>query len=147
MSVRQATIGDLALIAPLFDAYRQFYGQPPDPVAAKAFLLERFRHQQSVMFLAVDDQGQPTGFTQLYPSFSSVRMARSYILNDMFVATSARRQGVAAALLQAAAAYGRAMGAARLSLATGLDNKDAQALYESQGWRADEVFRHYNLSL
>lgn len=147
MNIRQATVDDLGLVAPLFDAYRQFYGQTPDLEGARAFLLERFRHQQSAIFLAVDAQGTALGFTQLYPGFSSVRMARSYVLNDLFVSPAARRQGVAAGLLQAAAEYGRSVGAVRLSLATALDNKPAQALYEAQGWKADEVFRHYNLPL
>ena len=147
MNVRQASVQDLGLIAPLFDGYRQFYGQPSDPAGAAAFLLERFRHHQSVVFLAEGEDGQGLGFTQLYPSFSSVRMSRSYILNDLFVIPEARRGGVAALLLQAAAGYGRSVGAVRLSLSTALDNRAAQALYESQGWKADDVFRHYTLAL
>ncbi|WP_207765931.1 GNAT family N-acetyltransferase [Solimonas fluminis] len=147
MDIRQATIEDLERIVPLFDGYRQFYGQASDPEAAGAFLLERFRQQQSVIFIAEDAQGQGLGFTQLYPSFSSVRLGRSYILNDLFVVPRARRHGVGALLLQAAARFGRSAGAVRLSLSTALDNRAAQALYESQGWQADTVFRHYSLPL
>ena len=147
MRVRQASVEDLGAIAPLFDGYRQFYGQPADLDGATAFLLERLRHHQSVIFVAEGKDGAALGFTQLYPSFSSVRMSRSYILNDLFVVPEARRSGVAALLLQAAAAHGRSAGAVRLSLSTALDNRTAQALYESQGWKADEVFRHYSLPL
>ncbi|MGH8432239.1 MAG: GNAT family N-acetyltransferase [Solimonas sp.] len=147
ITARQATVHDIEQVVPLFDAYRQFYGQPPDPGMARSFLLERFRHQQSVIFLAADAAGQGLGFTQLFPSFSSVRASRTYVLNDLFVAPSARRQGVAALLLDKAAEFGRSVGAVRLSLATALDNAPAQKLYEASGWKADDMFRYYNLLL
>lgn len=145
--VRQATIHDLDTLVPLFDGYRQFYGKPSDPEGARAFLAARFAHQQSLILLACDASGAGLGFTQLYPLFSSVRMVRTYLLNDMFVAARARRRGVAAALLREAAAHARALGAASLSLSTALDNGPAQALYESLGWRRDHEFCEYTLTL
>ena len=144
--IRQATIHDLDLLVPVFDAYRQFYGQPMDLSRARSFLAERFAQNESVVLIAMDGP-HCTGFTQLYPLFSSVRTVRTYLLNDLFVAADARRHGVAAALLSAAAEYGRAMGVASLSLATAHDNLPAQRLYESLGWKRDEHFREYSLSL
>lgn len=146
ITVRQATIHDLDLVAPLFDAYRQFYGKPADAAAARGFLRERFRHHESVVFLAVDSEGEGVGFTQLYPLFSSVRVARTYLLNDLFVAPQARRSGVAAALIHEATAFARAVGAAGMSLSTAHTNEAAQRLYESLGWRRDMDFREYSLS-
>ena len=146
ITVRQATIHDLDLVAPLFDAYRQFYGKPADAAAARDFLRERFRHHESVVFLAVDGEGEGVGFTQLYPLFSSVRVARTYLLNDLFVAPQARRSGVAAALIHEATAFARAVGAAGMSLSTAHTNEAAQRLYESLGWRRDMDFREYSLS-
>jgi GNAT superfamily N-acetyltransferase len=99
-----------------------------------------------VIFLAELD-GLAVGFTQLYPSFSSVSMARVWVLNDLFVAQSARRLGVGQALLQAAADHARALDAVRLSLSTAVDNLSAQALYASKGWMRDQKFFVYNLSL
>ncbi len=145
--VRQATIDDLELIVPLFDAYRQFYRQPPDLELARSFLLDRFRHHESVIFLALNSGGAAVGFTQLYPSFSSASARRIYILNDLFVTPEARRQKVGEALLQAAAEWGRRMGAVRLTLSTALDNATAQALYESNGWKRDQVFCSYSLPI
>jgi GNAT superfamily N-acetyltransferase len=84
---------------------------------------------------------------QLYPLFSSVRTVRTYLLNDVFVLLRARRQGVAAALLTAAADHARALGAASLSLSTARDNASAQALYASLGWQRDQQFYEYNLAL
>jgi ribosomal protein S18 acetylase RimI-like enzyme len=145
--IRQASVDDLELIAPLFDAYRQFYKQPPDLELARAFLLERLRNNESVIFLALDSGGSAVGFTQLYPSFSSGMARRIFVLNDLFVLPVARRTGVGASLLRAAAEFGQQAGAARLTLSTALDNVSAQALYESAGWRRDTVFCTYNLPL
>jgi len=146
--IRQATVGDLDLVVPMFDAYRQFYKQPPDLDLAREFLLERFQHNQSIIFLAMDLKGSSAlGFTQLYPSFSSGLAKRIFILNDLFVVPAARRCKVGHLLLQAAAEFGRSVGAARLTLSTALDNAPAQALYESSGWRRDTVFCTYTLPL
>lgn len=147
VQVRQATVHDLDTLVPLFDGYRQFYGKPSDPEGARAFLAARFSHHQSVILLALGSDGTGLGFTQLYPLFSSVRMVRAYLLNDMFVSPQARRQGVAAALLREAESHARALGAASLSLSTALDNAPAQALYESMGWQRDRQFCEYTLTL
>jgi len=98
LTVRQAALDDLEALVPLFDGYRQFYGRASDPSAAREFLLARFNHGQSALFIAhVDDM--PVGFTQLYPSFSSVSLARVFVLNDLFVQEDHRRKGVASKLI------------------------------------------------
>ncbi len=146
VTVRQATVEDLERIAPLFDAYRRFYRQPTDLDGARRFLLKRFEHNQSVIFLACDGAAA-IGFSQLYPSFSSAAMARILILNDLFVAPSARRRGAGAALLDAAAHYGRSIAATRLELSTELTNTAAQSLYENCGWKRNAAFCDYQLML
>ncbi|HSR07386.1 MAG TPA: GNAT family N-acetyltransferase [Bryobacteraceae bacterium] len=145
--MRRAMLADLELIAPLFDAYRQFYQQTPDLALAREFLRERLEHDQSVIFLALRPDGTAAGFTQLFPSFSSASAQRIFILNDLFVDPAARRSGVGQLLLRAAAEFGRSTGAVRLTLSTAHTNTPAQSLYEAQGWRRDEVFRSYHLPL
>ena len=144
-AIRRATDADIARVAPLFDAYRSFYGQAPDPARADAFLRERLARGESALLLAERD-GEALGFTQLYPMFSSVRTARLWLLNDLFVADSARRQGVARGLLDAAAAFAREQGAAGLMLETGRDNHPARALYRAAGWNED-ASQWYSLHL
>ena len=146
LSIQPATVHDLDLIVPLFDAYRAFYGRPSDLARARAFLAERFAHHESIIFVARDGSGA-VGFTQLYPVFSSVSCTRKYLLNDLFVVPAARRGGAGRALLVAAADFARAQGAASLSLSTGVNNAAAQRLYESLGWTRDESFHEYNLVL
>ena len=147
MHIHQATPSDIDRLAPLFDGYRQFYGKPSDVEAARQFLYERFKNYQSVIFLANTENGDAVGFTQLFPSFSSVSMARTFILNDLFVAPGGRRRGVGAKLLDAAGQFGRSVGAIRLTLSTGIENASAKALYLSRGWKQDEAFHVFHLGL
>jgi GNAT superfamily N-acetyltransferase len=146
ITIRQAVLADLDVVAGLFDGYRQFYEQVSDLVAARNFLRARFEHGQSVILLA-ESQGQAVGFTQLYPSFSSVSMARIFVLNDLYVAPSARRMGVGERLLKAASDHALQMGAVRLSLTTNVQNLPAQALYASMGWARDQKYHAYHLAL
>ena len=96
------------------------------------------------MFVAPSD-GKLSGFTQLYPSLSSVSMARIFVLNDLFVDPAQRRGGVGRALLETAHAFARGQGAVRVTLETAVDNTSAQALYESLGYVRDGAFHRYHL--
>jgi GNAT superfamily N-acetyltransferase len=145
MLVKRAGPADVDAIAPLFDAYRQFYGQPSDVAAARAFIDERLRRDESVIFLAVASDGEALGFTQLYPSFSSVSVRRLWILNDLFVRSGGRREGVGRRLLERAREWAVETDAKGLMLATAVNNAAARALYESCGWREDDEFKHYTL--
>lgn len=145
MRLRRADLNDLAQLASLFDQYRQFYKQASDLEGARAFLKERLLHQESVVFVAQPDASPKlVGFTQLFPSFSSVGMKRLWILNDLFVAPDARQLGAGKALLQAAVDFARADGARGVSLKTAVDNINAQKLYEASNWTRDEKFLTYN---
>ena len=145
-TVRRATVDDVDAIAPLFDHYRMFYQQPSDPALAQRFIGERLQHGESVIFLA-EVGGKVAGFTQLFPSFSSVRAGRAWVLNDLYVDIAARRLGVARALRQAAADFARADGTIRLELETDPDNRNAQALYRHMGWEPCEGTLRFRLSL
>ena len=144
-TIRRAGPQDLEALAALFDAYRRFYGQPADLARARDWLRTRMRFGESVVLIAERD-GVAAGFTQLYPMYSSVRTARTWILNDLYVADQARRRGVAQALLDAAARFARDDGAAGISLETTRDNSAARALYRAAGWHEDQT-QWYSLSL
>ena len=136
IAISRAVPADLDALATLFDAYRRFYGQASDVPRARQWLRERLRFGESAVLVARRD-GAMAGFVQLYPMYSSVRMARTWILNDLYVDAATRRKGVARALLDAAAVFAHQDGAAGIALETTVDNAAARALYRSAGWQED----------
>lgn len=135
-AVRLARADEAAEIAPLFDAYRQFYGQDADLACSALYLRARLCADESTILLA-EEKSSLLGFCQLYPSFSSVRARPTLILNDLFVAPAARSRGVGQALINAAEQFAISSGIMQLSLETGTNNKLAQCVYERMGWIAD----------
>ena len=145
-TVHRATPSDINAIAPLFDAYRQFYGQAPDLAGAHDWLHQRMQADEAVVLVARDSAGEVEGFAQLYRMLSSVRTARTRVLNDLYVDPRARRNGVGRALLDAAVAFARDEGAAGIALETSRDNAAARALYRSAGW-VEEPSQWYSVAL
>lgn len=144
----QATVKDLEQLASVFDQYRVFYKQASDLEAAKQFLFDKFEHRESVIFLAKHQPSdQIVGFTQLYPSFSSISLQRTWILNDLFVCADYRKQGIATALLNQAKEFAALTKAKGLELSTATDNAAAQKCYEALGYQRDDDFYHYFLKV
>ncbi|MCD9086629.1 GNAT family N-acetyltransferase [Stenotrophomonas sp. SY1] len=146
ITVRQATPQDLEPVAVLFDQYRQFYGQPADLALARTFMSDRLAEGSSLVLIATDQADKTLGFTQLYPMFDSVGATRSFVLYDLFVSPTARRQGVARTLMEHAVATARELGAGRVELQTAKDNLPAQRLYEGLGWVRDNDFYVYAIA-
>jgi ribosomal protein S18 acetylase RimI-like enzyme len=147
--VVQADESHIDALVALFDAYRVFYGRPSNTPAVQAFVKDRLRLGDSVIFVA-SARGKadpPLGFTQLYPTYSSVSMKRLWILNDLYVDKSGRRTGVARALIDRARRLAIDTDAKGLILETAIDNRAAQALYESTGWAKDTEFYRYYLNV
>lgn len=146
MRVYQATASDVKDVSKLFDQYRMFYKQTSNIEGAEAFISERIQKNESVIFV-VEEDGEFLGFTQLYPSFSSVSMKKLWILNDLFVTSSARKKGVAQLLLNTAKEFAIETKAKSVDLQTANDNKAAQALYEKNGYELEKTFRSYSLHI
>lgn len=142
MNINQATINDLDSLTELFDFYRLFYKQESDLNGARAFLEERLIKKESVIFITYDD-GEPVGFTQLFPSFSSVSMQKSWVLNDLYVKETARRKGVATELINKAIGLAEETKAKGILLETGKENVKAQKLYETIGFTKDSNYYYY----
>lgn len=147
MSVTAVVAADIEALVPLFAGYLEFYQVPRPAEQVQAFLLQRIQRGDAQLFIARDEQGVAQGFTQLYPLHSSLALASSWLLSDLFVAPSARRQGVGEALMNAARAHAEASGACGLQLETAKTNLAGQALYERLGYVRDEVYLTYWLSL
>lgn len=146
----EAAIGDLDMVVPLFDQYRIFYKQPSDLDLSRRFLRARIEHRDSVIYFAVEGEAADEtalGFTLLYPSFDSVLAKPIWILNDLYVLEGVRRRGVARLLIDHGRRLAEDTGAQAVSLSTAVDNAPSRHLYEALGFRLDETFCTYILSL
>ncbi|KAB2334713.1 GNAT family N-acetyltransferase [Cytobacillus depressus] len=142
MSIVKATLNNLGSVAELFDLYRIFYKQKSDIDGAKDFIKERLTSEDSVIFIAFDG-GNPVGFVQLYPSFSSVSMKRLWILNDLYVKESVRGKGYGEKLIKQAIKFAKDTKAKGLLLETAADNIDAQKLYEKVGFTKETTYFYF----
>ena len=144
INISVATKADVAAIAQLFDAYRQFYQYPPDLALANRYIAERIEKADSLILLAQDASAQALGFCQLYPTFCSLEAKPIYALYDLYVAPAARGAGIGNLLLLAAEQSARANGMCRMDLSTAKTNLPAQAAYEALGWVRDELYFTYS---
>lgn len=142
MTIRKAIEGDLDQLAVLFEAYRLFYKMPPDLNAATRFISSRLTLNDSEIFVAEQDQNL-AGFVQLYPLFSSTRMKKLWLLNDLFVDPSFRGLGISKLLIEASKKLCIDSNACALMLETARSNTVANALYMATGFERDESHNYY----
>jgi len=141
--IRIATIDDLSCLAGLFDQYRIFYEKESDLKSAEIFLSERIKQNESVIFVIESDEGELAGFTQLYPVFSSTRMKRLWLLNDLFVKESFRERGLSTKLIEQAKRLCADTNACGLILETARSNDIGNALYPKTGFQLDSEHNFY----
>lgn len=142
MLIQKVTINEIDSLSELFDLYRVFYKQKSNVESAKRFLTERIINEESVVFIALNGHNS-LGFVQLYPSFSSISMQRSWVLNDLFVKETARGQGLGEKLIKTAIGFAKETGAKGVLLETAEDNTTAQRLYEKIGFVRETNFYYY----
>jgi ribosomal protein S18 acetylase RimI-like enzyme len=147
MPVFVATSDDLGDLTRLFGGYLEFYKVPRAAAEIREFLQARLSKGDSHVLIARDKQSVAQGFVQLYPLYASLALRSSWLLSDLYVDTSARRQGVGEALMNAARSHAEATGACGLQLETARDNLAGQSLYERLGYVRDDVYYTYWLGL
>lgn len=136
---RKATLEDIGQLSELFDQYRIFYQKDSDLPAAEQFLTERIENEDSRVFVA-ESEGKLVGFVQLYPLFSSTRMKRYWLLNDLFVNENDRGKGFSKALIEKAKEMAKSAGACGILLETAKSNDIGNSLYPNCGFEIyDEV--------
>jgi GNAT superfamily N-acetyltransferase len=144
--VRPAQKEDLQNLALLFDQYRIFYGKESNRVEAEKFLNERLQNNDSVILVAVEGSVLK-GFTQLYPLFSSVRMKKLWLLNDLYVNEQYRGQGISIALIDEAKDLCRKTNACGMYLETAKSNVIGNALYPKTGFVLNDEHNFYDWSV
>jgi len=135
IEIRKAKIEDLDHLVILFEGYRKFYRQPALPEKATQFIKTRLENQDSVIYIAVDNSKKEiVGFTQLYPSYTSTRMQKTWILNDLFISPENRGQGISKLLINAAKQLCKETNTFGLMLETEKTNIIGNKLYPSVGF-------------
>lgn len=138
-SIRKATQEDLVQLSQLFDEYRMFYHKTSDLAGAQQFLSDRLEKNDSEIFVAEESE-KLVGFVQLYPLFSSTRMKRYWLLNDLYVNLDSRGRGFSRALIEQAKELCRTSNSCGMYLETGKENIIGNQLYPSAGFKKyDEV--------
>ena len=136
----------LDAVAVIFNQYRIFYGKNSDLDAAKKFLHERITNKESQIFIAKDNK-KIVGFMQLYQGFSSVGLRKICILNDLYIDENYRKICIGKSLIREAKNSALRKNITKITLTTAKINKQAQKLYESEGYKKEEEFFVYNLEL
>ncbi len=141
--IRKATIKDLNLVVELFDQYRVFYEKESDKQKAEEFLSERLKLNDSEIIVAETNDNNLVGFVQLYPLFSSTRMQRLWLLNDLFVIKEYRGKEISKQLIETVKKFCIQTNACGLILETAKMNVIGNNLYPRVGFSLDEDHNYY----
>ncbi len=141
-NTRKALLSDLPQLAELFDQYRIFYHKTSDIPSATNFLQERLENKDSEIFVA-EENGILTGFVQLYPIFSSTRMQRYWLLNDLYVNDNHRGKGYSKELIEQSKELCRSSKACGILLETGKNNDIGNQLYPASGFELYDSVNFY----
>jgi GNAT superfamily N-acetyltransferase len=142
--IRKAKMDDLKQLTQLFDQYRVFYKKESDVEGAELFLKERMYNNESQIFVAESEEKVLTGFVQLYPIFSSTRMKKNWLLNDLFVLAEYRSKGISIQLIDKAKTLARDTNAVGLMLETAKSNNIGNSLYLKTGFSIDDDYNFYS---
>ena len=147
--IRKATLEDLDQLTSLFDKYVVFYKKPSNYQKHKAYLKERLENNEATVFLAFDDNNQEEaiGFTLIYITFSSLALNKILILNDLYVNSTVRKNGIGEKLILQTVALAKELGSNLIRLRTAKNNHVAQGLYHKMGFIRDEILYNYDLTI
>ncbi|NOQ73106.1 MAG: GNAT family N-acetyltransferase [Crocinitomix sp.] len=134
---------DIAFVAELFDLYRVFYNKKADFKSAEKFIAERIKNDDSEIFVAENENNKLVGFVQLYPLFSSTKMQKLWLLNDLFVNPEFRSKGVSIGLIEKAKRLVESTNACGMFLETGKSNLIGNNLYPKTGFKLNEASNYY----
>lgn len=147
--IRKATLDDLDQLTRLFDQYVVFYKKPSNYEKHKAYLKERIENNEAIIYLAFDESDPKTaiGFVLNYITFSSLALNKIIILNDLFVDSTIRKNGIGEKLIMKTIALANEIDSNLIRLRTAKNNIVAQGLYHKMGFVRDEVLYSYDLAV
>lgn len=143
MTIRKAQLSDIENLASLFDMYRVFYEMKSNIIESKQFLKTRIENQETQIFVAENSDNKLIGFVQLFPIFSSTRLKKMWLLNDLFVLESQRGKGISVLLIDECKKLSVETNACGLSLETAKSNTIGNNLYTKTDFILDIEHNYY----
>lgn len=135
MHIIRSNKSHIAQLVVLFEEYRAFWGIESSVQEVEAFLTKLISNEESVIFIAVDDNTKSImGFVNLYPCYSTLALQRLWILNDLSVSEDYRGKGVSKKLIQKVLTFAKETNAIRIELKTEKTNSQALKLYQTMGF-------------
>ena len=95
----RASLKDINNVGNLFDLYRQFYSYKSDITSSTSYIEERIKNDESIIFIAIDENDTGLGFVQLYETFGSLDLGKIIILYDLYVKEEYRKNKIARQLM------------------------------------------------
>tara|TARA_B100001778_G_scaffold280349_1_gene245036 strand:- start:20 stop:475 length:456 start_codon:yes stop_codon:yes gene_type:complete len=142
VQIREAKLSDLENLSDLFNSYRMFYGKKSDLKVANEFLRSRIENKDSKIFVC-DLNNELSGFVQLYPIFSSTRVSKYWLLNDLFVDIEKRGKGYSKLLIDRSKELVIESKACGMMLETEKSNDIGNMLYPSTGFKKNKLSNFY----
>lgn len=130
--VREATAADASAVFALMAALGRPPADPPSPAQRAAF--DRHLADPACAILVAEAGGRVVGAMSLWFRDRLNHGTPEAWIPDLVVDPTARRRGVASALLDAAEGRARARGCHLLRLESGHERAEAHALYRARGW-------------
>jgi ribosomal protein S18 acetylase RimI-like enzyme len=147
--IRKATIQDLDQLTKLFDQYVVFYKKPTNLEKHYSYLKERIENDEATIFIASDEANPDiiVGFALIYVTFSSLALNKILILNDLFVDSSVRKNGIGEKLILKTVELAKELGSHIIRLRTAKNNTVAQGLYHKMGFVREDYLFSYDLTV
>ena len=113
---------------------------------AQSFIADRLEKKDSEIFVAENDQQELVGFVQLYPLFSSTRMEKLWLLNDLFIDPRYRGKEISVRLIERAKKLVKDSSACAMFLETEKSNIIGNNLYPKTGFKFNKSSNFYEWS-
>jgi len=141
-NIKKVGLNELDETAELFNLYRIFYRQNEDYQQCREFVRERMIHDQSTIFVVYAND-KAVGFVQLYKLYHYIKLAKQYLLSDLFVHPDYRGHGLSVALINQAKQWCVDTEACGLMLETEKTNDIGNKLYPRCGFEYDGNHNYY----
>lgn len=134
LRIEPISLDEFETLLPMIASYQRFYeAEEIDGGRNRAFFSRFIAPSEDGMLLGAWRGEELVGYACLYWHFSSTQAAETVLMNDLYVDSEVRGEGIGRALIEASAAVARERGAPCLEWATAPDNETAQRLYDSTG--------------